>query len=183
MGVELRTTYECGPCGQTTEVTVTDLWAGPPGASPEMSAGIVRLRAARELTFATCPRCGERNPAGIAQQKGFGAKFRVVLILGLIALGIGIWFVPALAWVFVALDALVTAIIVFAFKRTGADKGKGELVKMIVVLLGALGSAIYYPRAVAAFPAVLAINVIVFREKPDAPWNEAKRKLRFDGGA
>jgi hypothetical protein len=176
----LRTTYACTPCGAISDVNVVDLWSGPKDATPEMTAGILQLRAERELKFATCPRCGARNPVGVAEQIKTNKQWRWGFMLFFAALGAGIWFVPALAWFLVALDAIIVIVLFYALKRVGGSSGaKRSAVISVVTLAGIVGVAIFYPRWVSVLALILVVQFARKKEDPEEAWLLAAKKLQF----
>lgn len=161
-------------------MNVLDLWAGPSDATPEMSAGILQLRAERELKLATCPRCGARNPIGVAEQAKENKQWRWGFIAFFAALAAGIWFVPALAWFLVALDVIIVVVLLYALKRVGGSSGaKRSAAFSVVTLLGIVAAAIFYPRWVSILALILVVQFARKKENPDTAWEEAKKKLQF----
>lgn len=159
---------------------MSDLWEGPPDASPDMRAGILKLRAERELKFATCPRCSARNPIGVHEQKTEGREWRIGFFLASLALGIGIWFYPPLAWLLVAIDGFVMAVIVYAVRRTGAQgRAVRSAVMSVVVFAAIVATAIFYRRWVALFALYMTFQVARRKQDPDEAWELAKKKLLF----
>jgi hypothetical protein len=181
VGGVLKTTYACTPCGAVSDVTVSDLWTGPPDSTPEMQAGMMKLRAERELKFATCPRCNARNPVGVDEQLKEGREWRIGFLLGSLGLGVAIWFYPPLAWVLVVLDGLIAGLLVLAIRRVGLEgKALRSALLAVAVFVGLLATAIFYPRYVALFALYMTFQVARPKKTdPEEAWTLAKTKIQF----
>lgn len=180
MGATLLTTYACAPCGAISDVTLTDLWAGPDDANAETRDGILKLRAERELKFATCPRCQARNPVGVDEQKKESGQWRIGFIVAAAVLAAGIWFFPPLAWLLVAIDAIIVAIILYALRRVGGSaNAKRSTAMTVAVFVGIVTTAILYPRGVSLFALFLVFQFARKKSDPDVMWEDAKTKMVF----
>lgn len=179
-GASLRTCYTCAPCGAISDVTVLDLWAGPPDATPEMRDGVLKLRAERVLKFATCPHCSARNPVGVDELTKENKQWRWGFIAFFAALGAGIWFFPVLAWMLVALDLIIVVTILYALKRVGGSAGaKRSAVFAAVTLVGIIAAAIFYPRWVSLLALVMVIQFARKKQDVEEAWTKAKTQLQF----
>lgn len=161
-------------------MTISDLWDGPPDGSPEMKASIVRLRAERELKYATCPRCGTRNPVGVDEQTKENKQWRWGFLVFSGGLSAGIWFFPTLAWALVAIDAVIVAVIFYALRRVGGSaRATRSAVLSGVTLAAMVATAIFYPRWVSIFAFVLFVQSARKKQNVEEPWEQAKAKLQF----
>lgn len=128
MKEDVRTKYECAACGFASGVTV--LGVEVPDALPHhlhreleeivsenrvawLSDEKRRAAAAAELRFATCPRCGARNPQGIVEgrRRAWRLVLGGILLYGVLAVIVAfapraILIVPALVMIGIVMNVV-----------------------------------------------------------------------------
>ena len=82
-----------------------------------LAAEILEMAARRQLRFATCPRCGARNPEGLIEQMTDQKRTRVIGSAVSVAFAALVWLFPALAFVLVALAAFQTVVMALLARR------------------------------------------------------------------
>jgi hypothetical protein len=146
----------------------------------DMALEILDGSAQRELLYATCPRCGKPNPDGVAALQAEARSMRRYAGGFFIALAVGTFFFPGLAWFVVVLVVAFAALLIWGAVRFNKHPRKWlGIAQSIAVAAGAIAIAIFYPRASAVIPLLPA--GVYLRMKPDlAKLESAKTKIRFD---
>jgi hypothetical protein len=147
----------------------------------ELGARLLEQEARFELRYATCPRCGAKNPEGVAAERADQQRTRVFGVVLYGGLAAGAWFAPKVAIVLPALDLLV-------FRPLGAFmlKKRGEPIRVLplagaLALDGALiALVLLFPRAAPLIPLLALVYSLVRRpEAKEWRWEEAKKKMQF----
>ena len=95
-------------------------------------------------------------------------------------LAAGIWFLPVLAWVLVAIDAIIVAVIFYALRRVGGGpRAMRSAIFSAVTLAAMVATAIFYPRWVSVFALVLFVQSARKKQNVEDPWEQAKTKMQF----
>lgn len=128
--------------------------------------------------YATCPRCHRRNPAGLAERAADRRRTRMIGSATSFAFAIATWFLPWLAFVLLAVLALVMVVSVYAASR--AKSLSWRTVAPNAAFAGVMIAMLYfYPRGAALWPLVLGVRFAI--ASPDErPWIDATSTLRFE---
>lgn len=199
--------YDCPACHASTQALVTGLTEPTAsisqssqetlrklqaakerlGAAPEgdpvdsLAAEILEMSARRQLRYATCPRCGARNPEGLDDQAIEQKRSRITGGIVGAALALGVWFFPSLAFALVALAAFLTVLMALVARRQPAPFPWLVFLGNVGVTGALLAGAIYLPRAVVAMPLLLGARSLFYKPKDaEAPWKEATESIRFE---
>lgn len=199
--------YDCPACHASTQVLVTGLPEPTAsisqssqetlrnlqvakerlGVAPEgdpvdsLAAEILEMSARRQLRYATCPRCGARNPEGVDDQAIDRKRTRIIGSIVGAALAALVWFFPSLSFVLVALVAFLTVLMALVARRKPAPFPWLVFLGNIGVTGALLAGAIYLPRAVVVMPLLLGARSLFYRPKDaEAPWKEAMESIRFE---
>lgn len=202
--MDARAVYACPRCSALTPALITGLpeprslvsdrsaealeaaataraKLGDPPASdlPDVLATIADASIEAALRYATCPRCGERNPAGV---QATHREARMTRLVGApIALGfaVGCWLFPWFSWFTLAVLGLVAVTVLVVGWRSRALTPRAAAQQ-----LGGFAAlcliTTYLPRAALLVPLALAIGFA--RTSPsESPWERARATLRFEG--
>lgn len=185
MTAALAVDYTCGGCGATTGAVVEGLtpperYVSDPRfhADREMMDRLLRSSAEDELLYATCPRCGARNPDGIARLRASLTKSRVIgAVVFLVLAGVVVVWRPA------AFAALLLPIVeggvLLAMVRP-PPLGRVALNVLLILVVGALGYAL--PLAIAGLSVVQAVRFAVHGSvEKDGRWQQSAERVRFRG--
>ena len=202
------TTYVCPACAFSAPVEITDL--GDPYAHiPEDSRSALRrvretenrlghdkpgdpvdelanellAQAGRsELRYATCPKCGAKNPEGLAADR---ADRRQTLLLGggvFVILAVIAWFYPKAALFLPGMDLFVFRPIMFVQARKNTDKPfpTGLFIVGILFDLGLVAVILYLPQVAFLIPVVGILQSLRSgSSKYEWRWDEGAKKIRF----
>lgn len=166
----MTVTYACPACKTNSRAEV----AGFPSSAP---SALVDSR----LRFATCPRCGQRNPAGLAGDDVWGRHTRVIMLgmSGFLAAATWLFPIPGAALTGVAL--IVPHLVGMVLRmRAGAPTAPGGLLTALHFGVALVAAAFFWPRAVvvgalAAFLVPLAQREVAQR----AAWERGRADLRW----
>jgi hypothetical protein len=202
--MDWRGDYECTSCRAIVPVTVTEL-SDPRRHISEQSQKLLRDMAARErktggiaqpdpvdmmvdemlvsngkeaLLHATCPRCGERNPAGVLERAKDRRRTRVIGTIASAAFAVGAWFFAWMGTVIVALSMAMTALL-FVLAWRARTMAWTKLATNVAFTVAVATVMWFCPRAVALLPLVLAVRFAIY-PADEAPWTKAKETLRFE---
>ena len=136
---------------------------------------------AARLRFATCPRCGQRNRAGLAGDDVWGRYTRVIMLgmAGFLAATTWLFPVPGAALTGVAL--IVPHVVGMALrKKAGEPMAPGGLFTALHFGAALVAAAFFWPRAVvvgalAAFLVPLAQREVAQR----AAWERGRVDVRW----
>ena len=202
--MDARAVYACPRCSALSPARITDLpeprslvserdaraleataaaraaRGDRPGSDlPEVLAAIADANIEAALRYATCPRCGERNPAGVLAT---GREARVTRLVGTpvaLAFAAGCWFFPWFSWLTLGVVGLVGAVTLTVGWRRGALTPRA--VAQQVGALAALGLATAaFPRAAMLVPLALALGFAITAPS-EAPWERARATVHFEG--
>ena len=195
MKEDVRTKYECPACGAASGVTV--LGVEVPDALPhhlhrELEEVVSehrvaqllddkrRAAAAAELRFATCPRCGARNPEGSAEgRRAWRVALGGILLYGV--LGVVVTFAPTAILIVPALTLIGIVMNVVRHART--EPRRVLAISAVQLAVVAAVVAIAWWRPAWAPLVVVACVVDSLRSAWTVPgqWFEhGTRQLRFD---
>ena len=202
------TTYTCPSCNKTFRVEIAGLSDPEGNIAPrtqdnlrmiqavrnrlgetnesdpvaELSQQILEQEAHLELRYATCPSCGEKNPAGIADDT---AVRRQSLRFGIIFFGALAIAARYVSWV--ALFLPLMDLFVFRPIMVVQTRKANQPLKLLPFSLGiALDVAlialiILVPQAAPLVPIAGIVQSLVRRPtKNDGRWDEAAKKFRFE---
>lgn len=204
--MDATATYSCPACGASTAALVTGLddpsafvsdrdrrvlrdidavRGGPSAADPvaSLEQRILADQAQRKLRFATCPRCGARNPEGIAHQT---AEARRTLITGLALAAIGVpalWYAPWLTVVIGAGNALIVLLLAFKGRAAGHPIPYARLALSLAVSAATGAVGLVAPRLAPALPALWILPTLLRRGRgahEEQAWDEARETIRFE---
>lgn len=209
--MDAAATYSCPACGASTDAVVTGLddpstfvsdrdrrvlrdidavrdgAHGAPAADPvaSLEQRLLADQAKRGLRFATCPRCGARNPEGIAHQ---AAEARSTLLTGLVIAAIAVpalWYAPRLTAVIGAGNALLTLYLALRGRRSGHPIPYPRLALSIAVAAATAAVGFVLPRFAPGLPLLWILPTLLRRgrgraEHEEQAWNEAKETIRFE---
>ncbi len=142
----------------------------------EVAAEILQQTARSTLVYAICPRCGARNPAGVAERR----RWRWITAAILVALAGGAWLVRWVALLLPALDLLFfRPLAIVHARRTGLPVRWLTLAAGVAIDLALVAVVVLLPRAaplVLLVPAALS----VVRPTDDGRWADAAETIRFE---
>lgn len=158
---------------------------GCPAADPvkETEQALARELAQKRMRFATCPRCGARNPEGVEAQRAELRQSRLILAAIFVVLTLGIWYAPRVALGLAAVQVLQSVVFPIAAHRAGYPVP--YLSAALGVALGLAFGAVgwYFPAYAVALPALwVAPSLLRNRRAPEDPWKEAAQTIRFEEG-
>lgn len=156
-----------------------------PAADPveETEQELARELAQKRMRFATCPRCGARNPEGVEAQRVELLHGRLILAAIFVVLTLGIWYAPRLALALAAVQVLQSVVFPIVARRAGYPVP--YLSAALGVALGLAFGAVgwYFPAYAVALPALwVAPSLLRNRKAPEEPWKEAAQTIRFEEG-
>ncbi len=150
-------TYMCPACHASCPATLTDV--------DELA-----------LRYATCPRCGARNPEGVA---GLRRSKRTQASLYL-ALAVGAWFLRWIAAAVPALDLVAKPWVVANARRQGVAVSVGAVALGVGVDLAFIAVVVLVPRAA---PLVPLVNLaLLLARKDEWEWAHFGALVHFDEG-
>jgi hypothetical protein len=171
-GVDHPAVYYCTSCRVAAPVIVS-------GLTDHDSVDLLDQSTKRALMYATCPRCGERNPEGVAEHAKSRRSGRVIGTLASLVMAIGVWFLPWLAYVVLAIVIGMT-VLMFVFAGRARTLRVGAVVYNLAFAAVLVAVVWFYPRASALVPLVLAVRFAISGGESDSKWTNAKETLRFD---
>jgi hypothetical protein len=201
--------YECSACNASCAAVVTDLddpsasidaatqdtlrrlrasrvQAGEaPEGDPvaELAAKILQERAREELLYATCPRCGAKNPEGVVEHARRERRWTAITAAILLALAAGAWFVR---WFAIGLPVIDLVVIRPLAIRQARQSGQPvrwlSFASSVVVDVALIVLVVLVPRAAPGVPLVSLVSLLVRRlvERDDRRWREAAGRIRFE---
>jgi hypothetical protein len=201
-----RVVYACPACGGSSAAIVTGL--SPPAelvptqtretlarteALLEASGrarqrpideAVLEAQAGVHLLYATCPRCGARNPEGLAAQaneRRFG-RLGVLVLCGGIALGA--WYRPLVALVAPGLSLVMRAVGLVVARRQGTPPRWPVLAAALAFDAALVALVFAAPRFAFAMPLALATWSMLksWRVGDEERWRDAAGQIRFELG-
>lgn len=206
--MDAAATYSCPACGASTDAIVTGLddpstfvsdrdrrvlrdidaiRREPSAADPvaSLEQRILADQAQRGLRFATCPRCGAKNPEGIAHQAA-EARRTLITALALAAIGVpALWYAPWLTVVIGAGNALLVLFLALHGRRSGRSIPYLRLALSIAVAAATAAVGLVLPRFAPALPVLWILPTLLRRgrgreEQEEQTWSEARDTIRFE---
>lgn len=205
--MDAAATYACPACGASTAALVTGLddpsafvsdrdrrvlrdidaiRSGPSAADPvaSLEQRLLADQAQRSLRFATCPRCGARNPEGVAHQR---AEARSTLLTGLALAALAVpalWYAPRLTVVIGAGNALLALFLTYHGRRAGRPIPYLRLAFSIAVAAATAAVGFVLPRYAPALPVLWILPTLLRRGRVregqgEQAWDEARETIRF----
>jgi hypothetical protein len=150
----------------------------------ELAAEILQDRARSELLYATCPRCGAKNPEGVAHRAREERRAKWAGIALVVALAAASWFVHWIALAMLSADVLVLRPMAIVLARRD-----GRPVRWLAVVGGVVAEVALIAlvaRVPHAAPLVILLPTVVQSlrrpEADDRRWREAAAKIAFAEG-
>lgn len=203
------TTYTCAACGVRSPIEVSGL-AEParritvsrdpvvrrihaervkagtvlaPREDEEVISAFLAQEARSRLLFATCPRCGERNPEGVALQAREVRRTRVFNTALFAALTLGAWFFPPLALLLPVSDlALWKPLAVWTLKKRGESIPLLAMVRDLALDTALIALVLVVPRAAPAVPALALLQALLLRPDTEGPWRRTRESIKLAEG-
>jgi DNA-directed RNA polymerase subunit RPC12/RpoP len=188
MSTDASLTYVCSACGASTAAVVTDLQDPKAFVEeryrnryPDIAPKLLQDSAKQRLRFATCPRCGVRNPEGLAAQAADQRQNRAIL-LAMIGLGtLGAWFAPKVALVIPGLMVFQSVLLASLSPRFGRPVPWRATALSLTVSIVLVAAVLRFPRFAFLVPVVvLGPALLRGRGSVDNRWEEASRTIRFE---
>jgi hypothetical protein len=196
--------YECALCAAATTVIVTDLEDPSTLVSARSQAALRDIADAKRklgvaaeddpvatlneelldssarsaLIYATCPRCGNRNPKGVAEQAKSRTQTRIIGTFASAVTAVGVWLLPWIAWVVVAVSVGMAGLSVFVLSRARPVRW-GAIASNMAGAAVVLAVAWLYPRAAALLPFVLAVRFAI-SGADESRWTKAQKTIRLE---
>lgn len=180
--------YRCAVCGATSRVEITRLCdpipEPPPRAMVVKQLGatqeptILSLEAADRLLFATCPKCGARNPEGVEHQRKEARGSKILNTALLIGLALGAWFVRWIAVALLALDVVSKPRLVALARKAGKPVSWPRLAANVLIDVALTALAIQVPSTAPLVPLLALVIVLRGSSVYEAPWHEAAESIR-----
>jgi hypothetical protein len=95
------------------------------------------------------------------------------------AVAVAIWFVPWLAFVVLAFTFGMT-VLASVVRARAKTLRIGEVAYSVAFSTVFLGVVLFYPRAAALVPVILAVRFAISGGENDSAWESAKQTVRFD---
>jgi hypothetical protein len=149
------------------------------GKVADLEVDLLQQSAQRKLLHATCPRCGKRNPEGIAAQTR--ERWRTIAIGFAIygAVLVGSFFAPRIALVIPIVGGSMQIVGAVVLSRQGkVPWGRFAFNLAINAALAAL--VILVPRAAPLAPLLGILDSLRPRPRDDSPWTEAAEAIQFE---
>lgn len=127
------------------------------------------------LAYATCPRCGQRDPATVEELRKDRRNIAILTYGVMLGIAVGSYFVP---WIAIGFFALMLVPFLVELVR----RPRARLVVHVGFSLGWLVLACMFSRYAFVLPAVAIIQLVLKRSDPeeaDRPFREGAAKLRF----
>jgi hypothetical protein len=148
----------------------------------EIAAKILQQRAREVLLYATCPRCGAKNPEGVTAHAKDRRRWRWITAAILVVLAVGAWFVRWIALVLPSADLLVFRLMAIVHARRSRQPVRWlAMATNVATDLSFVAVVVFVPRAAPLLLLVPIAVMLVRRPAADErPWTEAAETIRFE---
>lgn len=146
----------------------------------ETELELLESMAVAELEYATCPGCGQRNPAGVANVRNERRASRAG-VAGFFALvALASYFAPSLAYLVPAVAVSILVVSIVVLRKTGAPIPWARLVVQALLPLALAVVPYRWPRWAFVVPITFSVLSLVQRSSSDDErFVRAAERVRF----
>lgn len=204
MGSHL-TTYACAACGVSSKIEITDLRepvrrlsihrdpvirriheervrrgkVPKPKKGEDVSYPVITEEIHQRVRYATCPRCGARNPEGVALQAKSARATRSFNVALFAALAVGAYFIPYLALLLPVSDLVLwKPLAIWTLKKRKQPVPLGGVVRDVAIDVALVALVVLLPRAAPVIPALAMGYMLVRKLDDEGPWRRSRETIR-----